>query len=96
MPDQPTTPRVDIGIVVALQEEFRALLDLTEEPAAHPARDLTSLLFTRGRYRCAVTLVGEMGETQAGMFTERLISVFDPGIIVSICIAAGVHGDLRA
>jgi nucleoside phosphorylase len=40
-------------------------------------------------------LVGEMGETQAGMFTERLISTLDPGIIVSLGIAGGLN-DLLA
>ncbi len=63
-------------------------------PAARPSIDLDAYLFTRAGYRCAVILVGEMGETQATLSTERLISAFDPPVIVSIGIAGGVHGDL--
>jgi nucleoside phosphorylase len=36
-----------------------------------------------------------MGETQAGMFTERLIAALDPGIILSMGIAGGLN-DLLA
>jgi nucleoside phosphorylase len=93
----PTKPLpVDLGIVIALPEELRAFLALTSDYAPDPTADLDSYLFTRAGYRCAVTLVGEMGETQASMFTERLISALDPTMIVSIGIAGGVHDDLRA
>src|SRR6185437_8635141 len=95
MPEQPTKQHVDVGIVIALPEELREFLALSGSYARHQAADLDSYLFTRGPYRCAVTLVGEMGETQAGMFTERLISSLDPGIILSMGIAGGVN-DLLA
>jgi nucleoside phosphorylase/tetratricopeptide (TPR) repeat protein len=93
---EPTTAQhVDIGIVVALPEELRTFLDLSESYTPHPDDDLDAYLFTRGPYRCAVILVGEMGQTHAGMFTERLISALDPTILVSIGIAGGVHDDLH-
>lgn len=94
MPDKPTRQPIDLGIVIALPEELRELLDLLDlsgSHSRHPADDLDAYLFTRGPYRCAVTLVGEMGETQAGMLTERFISRLDPGIILSIGIAGGVN-----
>ncbi len=91
-----TAQHVDIGIVVALPEELRAFLDLSEGYALHLDDDLDAYLVSRGTYRCAVILVGEMGQTHAGMFTERLISALDPTILVSIGIAGGVHDDLRA
>ena len=95
MTEATTVQHVDIGIVVALPEELRAFLDLCESYAPHPDDDLDAYLFTRGPYRCAVILVGEMGQTHAGVFTERLISTLDPTILVSIGIAGGVHDDLH-
>jgi nucleoside phosphorylase len=95
MPDQPTQELVDVGIVIALPEEMREVLALAGSYVRHPARDLDTYLFTRRAYRCAVTLVGEMGETQAGLFTERLISALDPGIVLSMGIAGGLN-DLLA
>ncbi len=86
---------VDIGIIVVLPEELRAFLDLAKDYTPHPEADHDSYLFTRGTYRCAVTLVGEMGESQAAVFTDRLITALDPGIIVSMGIAGGVN-DLLA
>ena len=91
MPEQPTKQHIDVGIVIALPEELREFLTLAGSYTRHPAADLDSYLFTRGAYRCAVTLVGEMGGTQASMFTERLISSLDPGIIVSMGIAGGLN-----
>lgn len=95
MPEPPATQHVDVGIVIALPEELREVLALVGNYDRHPAADLDTYLFTRGAYRCAVTLVGEMGETQAGMFTERLISTLDPGVILSMGIAGGLN-DLLA
>jgi nucleoside phosphorylase len=86
---------VDIGILIALPEELRELLALAGPYTALPDRDLDAYLFTRGNYRCAVTLVGEMGPAQAAVFTDRLITAFDPGCLVSIGIAGGIHDDLR-
>lgn len=92
-----TTPSapVDLGIVIALPEELRELLDLVADYTPQPDDDLDSFLFTRGNYRCAATLVGHMGEAQATRVAERLIAAFDPGSIISVGIAAGVHDDLR-
>jgi nucleoside phosphorylase len=95
MPEPPATQHVDVGIVIALPEELREVLALAGSYARHPAADLDTYLFTRGAYRCAVTLIGEMGETQAGMFTERLIATLDPSIILSMGIAGGLN-DLMA
>jgi nucleoside phosphorylase len=96
MSSKPTTQPVDLGIIVALPEELRELLDLVKPYVSLPDPEIDAFLFTRGNYRCAVTLVGEMGESQAAVFTERLISILDPGILLSIGIAGGVHDDLRA
>lgn len=91
----PVPQPVDIGIVIALPEELRVFLELTGSYEPHPDRNLVAYLFSRGNYRCAVTLVGEMGEAQAAVFTDRLIAGVDPGILVSMGIAGGLN-DLLA
>ena len=95
IPESASAQHVDVGIVVALPEELRTFLDLTERYVPHPDDDLDAYLFTRGSYRCAVVLVGEMGETHAGMFTERLIAALDPTILVSIGLAGRASGLAR-
>ena len=95
MPELPTTQHVDVGIVIALPEELREILALAGNYARHPSVDQDTYIFTRRTYCCAVTLVGEMGETQAGVFTDRLITTLDPGIILSMGIAGGLN-DLLA
>jgi hypothetical protein len=68
MSTEPTTAQhVDVGIVVALPEELRTFLTLCESYVPHADDDLDAYLFTRGGYRCAVILVGEMGQTHAGV-----------------------------
>lgn len=92
---RPGNPQpVDLGIIVALPEELREFLDLAGPCASYPDPNLDAFRFTRGLYNCALIPVGEMGESQAGMFTERLISAFDPSIILSVGIAGGIHDDL--
>ncbi len=96
-PTPMATPQrpIDIGIVVALPEEFRELLALAGHPPLHHERDLDCYLFDRGPYRCAATVVGDMGEQQAIRVTERLIALWHPGSIVVVGITGGVHDDLR-
>jgi nucleoside phosphorylase len=94
-----TTPAalqlVDLGIIVALQQETGELLDLAGDYTPHGDGDMNSYLFTRSTYRCAVTFVGAMGEMEAARITERHIGLFDPESVISIGISGGVHDDLR-
>ncbi|UQA57153.1 tetratricopeptide repeat protein [Polyangium aurulentum] len=94
--DLPSPQRpVDIGIVVALQEEFRELWATCGPYKAHKDDVLTSYRFERGPYSVVAAFVGEMGESQATRVTERMISLWQPASIVVVGIAAGVHDDLR-
>lgn len=86
---------VDLGIIVALKEEVRELLQLAGKNVPHSEGGMNSYLFERGAHRCAVTLVGKMGEAEAARVTERHIAQFDPVSVVSIGISGGVHEDLR-
>ncbi|MDI1451401.1 hypothetical protein [Polyangium sp. 6x1] len=99
MPSDHATPQkpVDLGIVVALQEEFRELLDMRgNDYTPHEDEVLTSYRFERGPYRIVAAFVGDMGEAQATRVTERIIALHQPESLVVVGIAAGVHDDLRA
>src|SRR5262249_8404281 len=54
MPTASSAPQpVDLGIIVALQEEFRELLDLARGYTPHKNDVLTAYSFERGSYRIA-------------------------------------------
>jgi nucleoside phosphorylase len=90
-----TKHSLDLGIVVALPEELRELLGLARPFTPLHQANLDSYVFERGPYRCAATLVRDMGEVKATRVTERLISLWDPGCIVVVGVTGGVHDDLR-
>jgi nucleoside phosphorylase len=92
---KPAVSPVDLGIIVALKEEARELLLLAGEREARDDGTMNSFVFTRGGYRCVVTIVGPMGDMEAARITERQIAVFDPACVVSVGISGGVHKDLR-
>ncbi len=97
-------PRVDIGIVIALEEEFRELTPQIEtRPYYNPDIKQYYYLFERSSanatlvpYRCVVTFMGTMGPTDAGMVGDRLIAQFNPTTIVSIGIAGSMDKDVLA
>jgi nucleoside phosphorylase len=87
--------RVDLGIVIALQEDFRELLSLCGTVSQHRSDKLTVYRFNRRQYRVVAAVVGEMGAAPASRVTERMIDAWHPESIASIGVAAGVHDDLR-
>jgi nucleoside phosphorylase/CheY-like chemotaxis protein len=97
-----TKSRVDIGIVIALEEEFRELApQIKTKPYYNPDIKQYYYLFERGSedqkqlpYRCVVTFMGTMGPTDAGIVGDRLIAQFNPKTIVSIGIAGSMDKDV--
>ena len=95
-------PRVDVGIVIALEEEFRELAPQIETRSYYnPDIKQYYYLFERSSanaalapYRCVVTFMGTMGPTDAGMVGDRLIAQFNPVTIVSIGIAGSMDKDV--
>ncbi len=91
---------MDLGIVIALKEEFRefmALLPVQPTPERDPATGQYGYVFEHpvsGR-RCVVTLIGEMNPGPAALQTERLLSHWSPRVVVMLGIAAGIHLDVR-
>lgn len=91
----PAPTYIDLGIVVALQEEFRELMKLIPSYGSDTDGELTSYYFERSGYQLVAAFVGHKGESQITRVTERLIARWRPGGIVVVGIAAGVHEDLR-
>ncbi len=85
---------VDVGIIVALEEAFRELIDLCGPYTTHNDGLLTAYRFQHGSYSIVATFVGDMGESHTTRVTERMISVWHPESIVVVGIAASVHDDL--
>ncbi|MFZ4659161.1 MAG: hypothetical protein ACOYNY_19265 [Caldilineaceae bacterium] len=95
-------PRVDVGIIIALEEEFRELApQVKTRPYYNPEIAQYYYFFEHNRanpsllpYRCVVTFMGKMGPTDAGIAGDRLISQFNPATIVSIGIAGSMDKDV--
>ncbi len=91
---------VDLGIVIALKEEFRAFLTLLPAPystSPGPETGQHDYVFEHPvtHHRCVVTLIGEMNPGPATLQTERLVSRWSPRTVVMLGIAAGIHSDVR-
>lgn len=97
------TRPVDVGIVIALKEEFTILhgeIKGSCVPIKDPKTSDYDYLFERQSeagypYRCVTTFGGEMGERKAALVTQRLISRWEPMTVVVLGIAAGIDGDVR-
>lgn len=103
MPYLDTSP-VDVGIVIALKEEFTELYKQIENqcvPIPNPETGGYSYLFERAgadgkyKYRCIVIFAGEMGPVKAGLMTQRLIYEWQPRTLVMLGIAAALSDDVQ-
>ena len=93
---------VDVGIIVALREEFRELHPQLPTPQAikDEKTGASDYLFqwdveNGTAYRCAATFVGVMGPTEAALATERFLNRRQPKTIVMLGIAAGINDDVK-
>ena len=97
-----TDGRCDVGIVVALKEEFRILFERFESRHTHVEDggrsyyifEVATLAGERP-YRCVTTLVGDMGTNRTGIITEKMLARWDPAVTVVVGIAGGIHKDVR-
>ncbi|HUS10775.1 MAG TPA: hypothetical protein VMZ30_09940 [Pyrinomonadaceae bacterium] len=94
---------VDIGIVIALPEEFAEFHNQISKDC-EIAYDSDSgsyyYLFEHSVnaglcYSCVATLVGDMGPTQTGLATQRLGNLYHPDTFVMLGIAGGISNDVR-
>lgn len=93
--------KVDIGIIVALREEFRELfsqLPSSRRTFLDSDTGVTDYLFEWGntvQYRCAATFVGDMGLEKAALATDRFTKRHQPTTIVMLGIAGGIDKDVK-
>src|SRR5579859_7416208 len=94
---------VDVGIVIALKEEFtefRKDIRTRMKPVADEATGGTWYRFehmslgAQGNYSCVATFVGEMGSDSTGLVTQGLISRWKPRALVMLGIAASLDDDV--
>ena len=96
-----TEAPTDVGVIVALREEFTELYE--QLPSPQPIRDGKTgsfdYLFAQpadtGSYRCAATFVGDMGPTDAALAAERFLDRRRPRTIVMLGIAAGIDKEVK-
>lgn len=94
----------DVGVVVALPEEFRELqrqLADRWKPLYDKATATEYYLFTiegpvgTAPYSCVTTFAGSMGPTKAALLTEKLRTRWKVGAIVNVGIAGALNEDVK-
>jgi nucleoside phosphorylase len=90
--------RVDIGIVIALKEEFKEIFP-SIKPRPIPGGDVYYYLFNWGGngsrlYDCVATFVGGMGGIKAALTTDRLVSRFSPATVINLGIAGSMSEEV--
>ncbi len=94
---------IDIGILIALPEEFAEFHNQISERCEIACDNDTRSYYYRFEhfvsdgvtYNCVATLVGDMGPTQTGLATQRLAHLYHPDTFVMLGIAAGISNDVR-
>lgn len=90
---------IDLGVVIALKEEFRIFVseigDLRSEKDPDTGRYYYFFKWPKaGGYRCAATIVGEMGPEAAALATHDFLKKWKPGVIFMLGIAGGIHEEV--
>lgn len=102
---EPTRQATDIGIIIALEEEFNVFFPTIAKiqcPESDPEHGLSFYRFAVSTkasaiqsYHCVSSLLGRMGPTTAMAVTQRMIDLYHPHTIVVLGIAASIHSDVR-
>lgn len=93
-------PRVDVALLIALQEEFAHLLQqFGRYEAVHKNGNFYYLLERTSaqgtKQRLVATMVGDMGPMQAAVAAERLNQNWHPPCMAMLGIAGGINEDVR-
>ncbi len=95
---------VDIGIVIALKEEFNVLYEqIASQCAAIRDQETGNYVYQfnhvgpddEASYRCIVTFVGQMGSLKAGLMTQKLLHDWKPRTLVMLGIAAALDSEVK-
>ena len=99
-----TPSMMDVGIVIALREEFTEIYKEIKN-RCKPLQDAETgryyYLFehagakTNHKYKCVATFVGEMGSIKAGLLTQQLLNQWEPRTLVMLGIAASLSKDAQ-
>lgn len=92
-------PKMDIGIIIALKQEFEefhrqmeTLLTIEQDRETKGSYYLFTYPNDNSQtsYKCVAAFAGKMGARAAGSLTERLIRKWNPLTIVNLGIAGGI------
>jgi nucleoside phosphorylase/HEAT repeat protein len=96
---------IDVGIFIALKEEFIEFYKRIEDNCEVVRNSHTGNYYylfqyqspadSKHQYRCVATLAGEVGANKAGLITQRLITDWEPNTLVMMGIAASLDKDVR-
>jgi nucleoside phosphorylase len=99
-----TPSPVDVGIVIALREEFTEFYKEIKDQC-QPLQDAETGRYyyhfehasanANYKYQCVATFAGDMGSVKAGLLTQRLISQWKPRTLVMLGIAAALSKDVQ-
>jgi nucleoside phosphorylase len=93
----------DVGIIIALKEEFRVFYDYIKDDFKVITDDKTKARFysciyrteTSKPYNCLITFVGGIGEKRATLRTQRILHKYSPKLLILIGISAGISSDVQ-
>jgi nucleoside phosphorylase len=95
---------IDVGIVIALKEEFNEFFNeiktqsksfLDEETGRYYYLFDYNSADLNHQYHCVAIFVGEMGSVKSSLITQRLISQWKPRTLVMLGIAAALSNDVH-
>ncbi len=96
--------RADIGIIIALPEEFDVFFPTIarrQQAESDPQSGSSFYCFDAPTkvnpaqpYRCVASLLGRMGPMSAILATQRMMDLYQPLTYVVLGIAAGIHPDV--
>ncbi|WP_126626071.1 TIR domain-containing protein [Dictyobacter alpinus] len=95
---------MDIGIIIALKEEFAVLYaDIANSCEAINDIDTGEYYYQFERpsrantrpYRCIATFIGNMGPVKATLQTQKMITRWHPSTLVMVGIAASLNADAK-
>jgi nucleoside phosphorylase/ABC-type dipeptide/oligopeptide/nickel transport system ATPase subunit len=87
----------DVGIIVALPEEFRYLREIIATPLTPKGDDDTDVVFyhfTHGTYHCVATMAGDMGPGPVQFVTGRFLTNYQVKTLVLIGIAGSIDKEV--
>lgn len=94
-PDIKITDSVDVGIVIALKEEFEDLFpQIDSQSIFNDQINQWYYLFPRSKYNCVVTFMDDVGPDKAALVGDRMIADYKPTTIVNIGIAGSLDKDV--